>query len=141
MQCYCIYMYIYATPLMACHLRALSSQIMLSATLIKCWPSSLMFSWLPLVASVRGCMGTSAARDNSCMRDTMSVGCSPSCWVSSRARTETSNRADAWARLLSSEGCCPNTAWGWRKWVQKSYSYFFHFVITCFYIYYSKITG
>lgn len=114
------------TSLMAIHLAALSSLMMLSATLTKCWLSSWTPSWLWLVASVDGCMGTSAARESSWMRDTMSSGCSPSCWVCSKAWAETSSRADAWARLVSADGCCSSTGWeGQRRYGQLKLFFFF----------------
>lgn len=112
------------TSLMASHFRALSPPKILSATLMKCWLSSWATSRLWSVASVPGWAGTSAARDSSWMMETMSVGSSASCCVSSKAWAERSSRAEASARLLRPDGCCTSAAFGgggqWHR-VRQSY--------------------
>lgn len=117
-QIYCVC----GTSLMACHVRTLSWLMTLSATLIKCWLSSWALVWL-LLASAGGSAGTSAASDSSWMRDSMSAGCRPSCWVSSSAWTDTSSRVDAWAQLTGPDGCCPSATWDWShsNWIRSLY--------------------
>lgn len=95
------------TSLIACHLRGLSSLMMLLAMLMKFWLIPWTSTWLWLVAN--SSVGESAATDSSWMRDTMSAGCSPSCLVSSRAWTEMSSRTEASASVLRPD-VCPSTS-------------------------------